>query len=203
MEPSTLLAFALSFFLIALSPGLCMTLSMTLGMSIGVRRTLWMMAGELAGISVVGIAALVGVASLLIKAPAVFAVAKYLGALYLLWSAWGAWRSRIGRINSSGQQMVSHRGLVLQGFVTATSNPKAWVFFASLLPPFINPQQALLPQAVVLLSMMVVLEFISLLIYAQGGRVLQKYLSSRGLDQWLNRISAVLMAMVAIWLISL
>ena len=39
MDSTRLLAFCGSFFLIALSPGLCMTLAMSLGISIGVRRT--------------------------------------------------------------------------------------------------------------------------------------------------------------------
>ena len=47
MNLTRLIAFSASFFLVALSPGLCMNLAMSLGISIGVRRTLWMMAGEL------------------------------------------------------------------------------------------------------------------------------------------------------------
>ena len=60
MDAATLLAFILSYFLIALSPGLCMSLSMTLSISIGVRRTLWMMGGELAGVATVAIASFAG-----------------------------------------------------------------------------------------------------------------------------------------------
>ncbi len=37
-----------------------MTLAMTLGMTIGVRRSLWMMIGELAGVGLVSLSALVG-----------------------------------------------------------------------------------------------------------------------------------------------
>ena len=82
MDLTLLAAFAASFFLVALSPGLCMTLAMSLGISIGARRTLWMMAGELAGIALVGVAAVLGVAALLLKAPTVFAVPAGHVALY-------------------------------------------------------------------------------------------------------------------------
>ena len=47
-----------------------MTLAMTLGMSVGVRRTLWMMLGEVFGVALVAIAALVGVASIMLNYPA-------------------------------------------------------------------------------------------------------------------------------------
>ena len=39
-----------------------MTLALSLGMTIGVRRTLWMMAGELVGVALVALATLAGVA---------------------------------------------------------------------------------------------------------------------------------------------
>jgi len=57
------------------------------------------------------------------------------------------------------------------------------------------------PQAVILLSIIVVIEFICLLIYASGGRALMERLTRRGLDHWLNRIAALMMFGVAIWLV--
>ena len=87
MDPTRLLAFCGSFFLIALSPGLCMTLAMSLGISIGVRRTLWMMLGELAGIALVGAAAMTGVAALMLGSSQVFEAFRIAGAAYLLWTA--------------------------------------------------------------------------------------------------------------------
>lgn len=201
MDVTQLLAFALSFLLIALSPGLCMTLALSLGISIGLRRTLWMMAGELLGITLVGAAALAGIGALLTQSPLLFSGAKLVGAAYLLWSALRSWQSSAAFSVDSAATAAGTRQLISQGFVTAAFNPKAWVFFAALLPPFINPEQPLWPQASVLLGLMVVIEFICLLIYAQGGRVLRNSLVHRGLGQWLNRVSAALMAGVAAWLV--
>ena len=48
-----LAVFIPTFFFVSITPGMCMTLAMTLGMSIGVRRTLWMMLGELVGVALV------------------------------------------------------------------------------------------------------------------------------------------------------
>jgi len=201
MDLSLLLVFCASFFLIAISPGLCMTLAMSLGISIGVRRTLWMMGGELVGIALVGAAALGGVAALLLKAPGAFAVAKLLGGGYLLWSAYRAWNAPADLANDSSRVVVSNKALISQGFVTAVSNPKAWIFFAALLPPFIDSDKPIVPQASMLLGAMLFIELICMLIYAQGGRVLRDYLSNRGLGQWLNRIAASLMVVVALWLV--
>ncbi|MBR9812708.1 LysE family translocator [bacterium] len=178
-----------------------MSLAMTLGIQIGVRRTLWMMAGELAGIVVVATAALVGVAALLVAQPQLFALAKLAGAAYLLYAAVSAWRSDsfVGNVATTKQHTVV--ALAAQGFITATSNPKAWIFFAALLPPFVNGDRPLLPQGVTLVSIMVIIEFACMLLYAQGGRMLKVALVQRGLGRWLNRLSACLMAAIAVWLV--
>jgi homoserine/homoserine lactone efflux protein len=199
MDQARLLAFCGTFFLIALSPGLCMTLAMTLGIRIGVRRTLWMMLGELAGIALVGAAAMTGVAAILLGAPQVFVAFKLGGAAYLLWSAWQTWNSPVtGLADASGFTRTS---LCAQGFITAVSNPKAWAFMMALLPPFIDVAKPLAPQMAVLLALMIVIEFASLLIYASGGRTLSELLLRRGQAQWLNRVAAILMMGVAGWLV--
>lgn len=201
MDLTLLLAFSASFFLVALSPGLCMTLAMSLGMSIGARRAAWMMAGELTGIALVGTAAVLGVAALLLNAPTVFAAFKWLGAAYLLYMGWQTWRAEPPRLEpQAGQNRRTRASLALQGFVTAVANPKAWAFFVALLPPFVDQGRPLAPQLLALLGLMLVIEFICLQIYAHGGRVLSEQLHRRGKARWLNRIAGSLMAGVGVWL---
>lgn len=199
MESARLLAFCGSFFLIALSPGLCMTLAMSLGIRIGVRRTLWMMLGELAGIALVGASAMAGVAALLLGAPEIFAAFKIGGAAYLLWTAWRTWHSPAAALATAPE--ITPLALCSQGFVTAVANPKAWAFMMALLPPFIDAKAPLAPQMALLLSLMIVIEFVCLMIYAQGGRSLSELLLRRGQAQWLNRTAACLMVGVALWLL--
>lgn len=201
MDLTRLAAFAASFFLVALSPGLCMTLAMSLGIRLGVRRTLWMMAGELTGIALVGALAMLGIAALLLGAPALFTIFRWVGAAYLLVLGWQALRAKPGgaeRADDGGRD--SRWELALQGFVTAVSNPKAWAFFAALLPPFIDRGRPLAPQMLGLLAVMVTIEFLCLLLYASGGRALNDQLHRRGQAVWLNRVSGALMVGVAFWL---
>jgi homoserine/homoserine lactone efflux protein len=201
VDRTRLIAFGASFFLVALSPGLCMNLAMSLGISIGVRRALWMMAGELTGMALVGASALLGVAALLLKAPTLFAVFKWVGAAYLLYMGWQAWRAQPSRPEQvTGDNRRSRTSLILQGFVTAVANPKAWAFFVALLPPFVDRSRALLPQLLALLALMLIIEFICLQIYAHGGRALSEQLHRRGKARWLNYIAGSQMMGVGIWL---
>jgi threonine/homoserine/homoserine lactone efflux protein len=201
MDPTLLITFAASFFLVALSPGLCMTLAMSLGISIGVRRTMWMMAGEVTGIALVGASAVIGVATLLLNAPIVFAVFKWIGAAYLVYMGWQTWHAEPLRPEQlAGSDRRTRSSLALQGFVTAVSNPKAWAFLVALLPPFVDQSRPLAPQLLAMLATMLVIEFISLQIYAHGGRALSEQLHRRGKARWLNRIAGSLMVGVGVWL---
>jgi homoserine/homoserine lactone efflux protein len=201
MDLTRLIAFGASFFLVALSPGLCMTLAMSLGISIGVRRTLWMMAGELTGMALVGASAVLGVATLLLKAPTAFAVFKWIGAAYLLYMGWETWRAEPWRPEQLADDNRGTRSsLILQGFVTSVENPKAWAFLVALLPPFVDRSRPLAPQLLALLALMLIIEFSCLQIYAHGGRALSDQLHRRGKARWLNYIAGSQIMGVGIWL---
>ncbi len=200
---SVLAAFIPTFFFVSITPGMCMTLSMTMGMTLGVRRTLWMMAGELLGVALVAISAVIGVAAVMLNYPTAFTVFKWVGGAYLLWLGVQMWQSRgsmaIPEDHNSLQQ-ASRRALALQGFVTAIANPKGWAFFISLLPPFIVIEQPLPAQLMILVGLILLLEFICLLIYASGGKTLRHFLQRRGNVQLLNRLAGTLMMGVGCWL---
>ena len=76
LDLAVLAVFIPTFFFVSITPGMCMTLAMTLGMSVGVRRTLWMMVGEVLGVATVAIAAVIGVASIMLNYPDLFAFLK-------------------------------------------------------------------------------------------------------------------------------
>ncbi|MGO2276613.1 LysE family translocator, partial [Pseudoalteromonas nigrifaciens] len=85
IDITVLAVFIPTFFFVSITPGMCMTLAMTLGMSIGVRRTLWMMLGELLGVASVAVAAVLGVASIMLNYPEAFAILKWVGGAYLIY----------------------------------------------------------------------------------------------------------------------
>ncbi len=200
---SLLSVFVPTFFMVSLTPGMCMTLSMTLGMTIGVRRALWMMLGELVGVGLVAVSAVVGVATLMLRYPEVFAVFKWVGGAYLIYLGVMMWRSK-GRLAipeaSDAVPDVSRVQLIVQGFVTAVANPKGWAFFIALLPPFLESGRPLAPQLVALVGVILTLELTCLLIYAGGGRTASRFLRRSGNVQLLNRVAGSLMVGVGVWL---
>jgi len=204
MNDLTLLSlFIPTFFMVSITPGMCMTLAMTLGMSIGIRRTLWMMLGELLGVAMVAIASVVSIAAVMLQYPQVFIILKTLGACYLLYIGINMWRSKGKMAVSStdaNNSNISKQSLFNQGFITAIANPKGWAFMISLLPPFINKDYELVPQLSLLITVILMSEFICMMLYATGGKTVGKMLTQKSNITLLNKISGSLMILVAIWL---
>lgn len=203
IDSSILTVFIPTFLFVSATPGMCMTLSMTLGMRIGLRRTFWMIWGELIGVGIVSIAAVAGVATVMFNYPAIFLILKYIGGAYLSYLGIQMWRSK-GKMALSESNSEKHnfsiRELLVQGFVTAVANPKAWAFMISLLPPFINPKYALTPQITTLLVIILSIEFCCLVGYAAGGRSLRKMFQQKSTLKTMNRIAGTMMIGVGVWL---
>ena len=202
MSTALLVALIPTFFFVSLTPGMCMTLALTLGMTVGIRRTMWMMLGELIGLALVAVLVVIGVAALIVQYPELFVVLKLLGGAYLLYLGIQLWRSR-GKmaIDFNGSPKNTGRWqLASQGFITAVANPKGWAFFIALLPPFIDATRPLPAQMATLLSVILTLEAISLLVYALGGKSLSKALQKSGNVRLMNRIAGTMMIGVAAWL---
>ncbi len=203
MNLALLSMFIPTFFFVSITPGMCMTLALSLGMSIGYQRTLWMMLGEVIGVGLVAVAAVLGIASIMLNYPWLFTALKSLGAAYLFYLGIQMWQSK-GKLALSGGNNEVHVGhnwdLLMQGFVTAIANPKGWAFMISLLPPFIDSSQPLTLQLTLLVAIIMTFEFICMTIYATGGKGLKRLLSQANNIQVMNRISGSLMMAVGIWL---
>jgi homoserine/homoserine lactone efflux protein len=184
---------------------MCMTLAMSLGMSAGLRRTAWMMAGEVLGVALVTTLCGIGVASLMLRFPAGFTVFKLAGGAYMVWLGLQLWRSRgalaIDPGELSGPATLGRGTLALQGFVTAIANPKGWAFFMVLLPPFMHSSGgALNPHFAAILAIVVLSELLCMTLYAAGGKALRHLLAQRGNVAIINRVAGSLMIAVGVWL---
>lgn len=197
-----LAVFIPTFFVVSITPGMCMTLSLSMGMSIGLRKTLYMMYGELVGVGLVATASVIGVATIMLKYPSIFLVLKYGGGAYLFYLGIQMWLSR-GKMAlnlDDCQYNISKKNLMMQGFITAIANPKGWAFFIALLPPFIDDSLPMGSQLTVLIFMILLLEFTCLIIYASGGKTLRKLLQNSSNVRLINKIAGTLMMGIGVWL---
>lgn len=199
--PQELAIFTLTISAVSFTPGLCMTLAFTLGMTIGYRRTLWMMLGELSGVATVFAATFWSLGWLLAQSAMWFRVLSLLGGAYLLYLSAMLFREPATTLEMIDALSTRPLRLTALGYVTAVSNPKGWAFLLALLPGFMNDESSLLTQFSWMLSIMMLTEFISMSVYAGGGRWLARRLESAKGMLWAHRIAATLLGMVALWVI--
>lgn len=201
---SILALFIPTFFFVSITPGMCMTLSLSMGMSIGVKKTMYMMYGELVGVGLVATSSVIGVATIMLKYPSIFLVLKYAGGAYLIYLGVQMWLSR-GKMALNLDECnynISKKNLAIQGFITAIANPKGWAFFIALLPPFIDENLPMTSQLVVLIFLILLLEFSCLIIYATGGKTLRKLLQNSSNVKFINKVAGTMMMGIGIWLAS-
>lgn len=193
-------AFLATCLLVSLTPGLCSMLCMNLATQVGLRRTQWMMLGEVAGMGSVGAAAVLGVAAILHVQPALFQAMTLAGSAYLIFVGWQAWRSDTHRANSVAHTR-SRLSLASLGFATAATNPKVWALYVALLPPFIAPAKPLAPQLTLMLAIIVAVELLALYAYALGGRALSRWQARGSSRISIGKITGSLMIAMGVWML--
>lgn len=201
MDTHLLGAFVATCLLVSLTPGLCSMLCLSLATTVGVRRTQWMMLGEVAGMGSVAAAAVLGIAAILHVQPALFAAMKVAGSLYLIVLGWKVWRDADARADAAPRTPRSRLSLAGLGFATAVTNPKVWALYVALLPPFVDASQPLAFQLSSMLGIIVVVELLALYAYALGGRLLARAHDDVTSRVRIGRIIGVLMALMGIWIL--
>jgi threonine/homoserine/homoserine lactone efflux protein len=149
---ATYLTFAVAVVLIP-GPDFAVVVGNT--MSGGRRRGVWSAAGVASSNAVQGIAAIVGLGALIIRAQPVFHVIRWAGAAYLAYLGIrllaSALRGRTELPGAAADQHAALRGW-RQGFVSNITNPKVLLFYVAVLPQFLTPRAGLLPTALLALS---------------------------------------------------
>lgn len=132
-----------------LTPGPAVLYTIANTLNHGVRQAVAGFFGVALGI--LGVAA---IASLLVMSMVALGETGYrllalAGAGYLLWLACRAWHQD-GVAMAQATVKGAHHSYFLRGVLISLFNPKAIVFFTSLLPQFVTPSAPLLPQCVLL-----------------------------------------------------
>jgi threonine/homoserine/homoserine lactone efflux protein len=135
----TLLVFFAASAALALAPGpdnlFVLTQSALHGRLAGWLVTL----GLCTGLIVHTAAVALGVAAVFQTSALAFDLLKWVGAAYLVWLAWGAWRAGASALPEGEAQPLGARALYLRGIVMNVTNPKVAIFFLAFLPQFADP----------------------------------------------------------------
>lgn len=140
MDLTRLLAFAAIALLVIVIPGPSVLFIVSRAVSLGRRAALGTVVGNSLGEFVQVLVVALGMGQLLERSALAFTVVKLVGAVYLLYLGVMAWRGR----HSAARELVtaasplSRRRILRDGLVVGLTNPKSMVFFAAVLPEFVD-----------------------------------------------------------------
>lgn len=207
MTPILPLDITLTFFamamLLAITPGpdniFVLTQAALYGRGAGAVTALGMTTGLFAHITAVAL----GVAVIFKTSETAFTALKIIGAVYLLYLAWGAFRATALHTGGAGKPFVGYAALYRRGMIMNMTNPKVTLFFLALLPQFADPArgsvslQIFLLGALVQLSTVIVFGSIAFL----GGSLAARVNSSPRAQICINRLAGCIFVGLAVFLL--
>jgi len=156
--------------MLCLAPGPAVLLVVSQGLTFGWRGSIAANFGILAGNAIYFALSATGLGAVLLASYDLFFAIKWIGAAYLVWLGLGAFFGRSEGAASAapaGARPAAPLRRFRKGMVLQLANPKALLFFAALLPQFIDPAGAVAWQVAILGVTSVAIEFVVLACY--GG----------------------------------
>ncbi|TDK43764.1 LysE family translocator [Antarcticimicrobium luteum] len=197
MDPLILLTFVPAALALNLTPGADMMFCLGQGLRSGRGPAVAASAGIAAGGMVHVTLAGLGLGAAVAALPWLFDVIRWAGVAYLLYLAWGAWRSGPAR---DGAPPVPASRAFRAGFVVNLTNPKVILFVLAFIPQFVTPQagpvlaQFLIFGAVLSLGGFVVNALVGLF----AGQAGERLFASPRVSLWLGRLSGGIFAALAL-----
>ncbi|HYL38892.1 MAG TPA: LysE family translocator [Bryobacteraceae bacterium] len=178
---------------LCLTPGPAVLFVISSALRSGARRSLASNLGILAGNTFYFALSGTGVGALLVASYSLFFTIKWIGAAYLIFLGLRALLAKVNLLTvapGAGRDRRAWR-LFADALLVQLSNPKAIVFFAALLPQFIDPRGPVARQLVILALTSLVIEFSVLLSYGlAAGRATQIAREPR-YAAWTSRLAGV------------
>ena len=201
MDLSTWLSYVATVLILAITPGPSVLLATANSMKYGKWKTSGTIAGDLTANLCQILLASIGLATIVVSSGELFQIIKWCGVVYLIYMGITKILTK-PHIKISSKRGTS-RGtakLFMEGFLMSAANPKAIVFFAALFPLFLNEASPIIPQIGILAITFLVIDGLSLFIYAAFAERLKSYLENQEKIHLQNRIVGVLLILSGVML---
>lgn len=185
--------------MLALVPGPNNFCALNNGIRRGVGAALLATFGRVTAFAIFLTISALGLGAMLLASETAFEAVKWIGAAYLFYLGWRAWRSRefhgleladgAAAATAGRGAPKSVRALAMQEFLLGITNPKAIMLFAAIFPQFIDQSRPAPHQFLVLGSIYLASEFVSTAVYSACGTQIRQFIrTSRGVAR-LNKLT--------------
>ena len=162
----------------------------------GLKRSVWTAVGDVSANALQATLVTFVIGSLLIDNPEFFTYLKWIGILYILYLAYETFTLKTKKIGSENKTSKSIFSFFRDGFLVAGLSPKALLVFATIFIQFINFNENVFAQFLILTLTWVILDFTSLMAYGFAAGKIATWL--KGNPRFLNTISACVLIIIAI-----
>ncbi len=178
MEYSTWLIYLGVISTLIFLPGPSALLCMSHGLKFGKSKAMATVLGGAGASLVLMSISIAGLGAVLAASETAFLIVKLLGASYLIYLGVSAWRDSFAQSNTQKNKLGAKEAnlknssfltLFRKGFIVGISNPKDILFFAALLPSFINNDLSPLAQYTTLAGTWFIVDVSAMFMYASMG----------------------------------
>jgi threonine/homoserine/homoserine lactone efflux protein len=202
MDVSVWLALIVLFFSGGLTPGPAVMLVVSASLKYGVKPALLPALGISTANLIYITLAVGGAASVALAFPKVLLALKIAGVCFILWLAVQLVQSGTRDLRGAEVIKVGKAKLFGSGVALQLANPNALVFFGLLLPSYLSADQAVIPQALIIMATVTVTEMFGLTVYAVLANAMAQRFSDPSFARKFNIGAATLMvasAVYAVW----
>ena len=178
-----------------ITPGPPRVVIISYSMNYGVGKCVWSALGDVTANLIQATLVIFVIGSFFSENSMMLNAFKWIGIVYLLYLAFDIYKSRLKSISNEGEIEKSNLSFFRDGFLVAGTSPKAWMFFPFIFPQFIDFNSNLLAQFVILITTYIVLDFLSLIVYAILAQKLIKWITAN--PKTINTISASVLVIIA------
>jgi len=200
VDPARYGAFLIAMFVMAVTPGPANVFSVATGMQRGKAAALLGVAGMNVATLVWFVAAALGLGALVAAFPELFRLVAVAGGFYVGWlglkALLAAWRNK-GDGHAPTATVRMGRSAFLDGFAVQIANPKIVLFFAAVLPPFLDPERPMAPQLAMFAAATIGMDVISMSAYGLGGAALSQRMTEPRFQRGFGILVGVLLLTTA------
>ncbi len=162
----------------------------------GLKRSVWTAVGDVSANALQATLVTFVIGSLLVDNPEIFTYLKWIGITYILYLAYETFTLKTKEIGAENKASKSVFSFFRDGFLVAALSPKALLVFATIFIQFINFNENVFAQFLILTLTWVILDFSSLMVYGFAAGKIANWL--KGNPRFLNTISACVLIIIAI-----
>jgi homoserine/homoserine lactone efflux protein len=188
VDLSVWITYFIATLILSITPGPGVFSSISSGLHHGFRLGLWNGVGMQAANVLMVIFVSLGLGALLLASETLFSVVKWAGVAYLIYLGIVTWRAPAkGFEEDRDDHETTARGVFMRGFWVNATNPKGIIFFAAILPQFIDTARPQLAQYAIFAVTTFAVDLVIMMVYTALAAKVLRVMQDQSKLKWVNR----------------